>query len=369
MSRAILARLIALVVITLAGVYYISFDAIGVHVFSQPYKVNAVFPAIVNGQPSGAGGLYSDAYVTYRGVEVGKVGSLQLHQNEVVAVLDIDHGTKIPKNVSAHVKELTAAAEQYVDLVPEGSDPPGQYLTSGDKITDTTIPISVGTLLNSLNSLVNSLSPADLNTLTSSLATGLQDAGGNLHQIIADGNTLATALQTAIPGTQQLINAGNTVLSTFNATSNDFAQFSTNLDLLSQQVKQSNSDLVALLQNGAAAGTALNNFLKQNGNATIGLINDLSASTNVAYQRQPAIQALFEVLPLFATDVSETVSNGQVHFQLDFNTASPVCPYIPTLPTPTQVDGNPADLNRNCSTEAPNLLQRGADKAPTPANP
>lgn len=364
MSRSILARLIALILVTIAGVYYILFDAVGVHIFDQPYTVKVDFPAIVNGQPAGAGGLYSDAYVTYRGVEIGKVSSLQLHQKDVVAVLAIDHGTKIPTDVKASVRELTAAAEQYLDLVPTGTDPPNHYLTAGATITNTSIPISIGTLLDSLNTLVDSLSPADLNTLTSALATGLQNAGGNLRQIIVDGNTLASALQSAIPGTGQLINAGNTVLSTFNATSNDFAQFSTNLDLLSQQLKESNSDLVALLQNGATAGTALDQFLQQNGAATVGMINDLSASTNVAYQRQPAIQALFEVLPLFASDVSETVSDGQVRFQLDFNTSSPVCAYIPTLPAPTQFDDTTAALNRNCTTEAPNLLQRGADKAP-----
>jgi phospholipid/cholesterol/gamma-HCH transport system substrate-binding protein len=372
MSRSILARLIALLVVTVAGGYYIAFDAIGVHVFNQPYTINVDMPMTeqVDGvtMPAGAGGLYHDAYVTYRGVEVGKVAALHLHQNMVVAVLSISHGAKIPSNVTANVRELTAAAEQYMDLEPQGGQASATFLSAGGTIPEnmTSVPVSIGMLLNTLNSLVDNLSAQDLNTLSGALATGLNNAGGDLHQIIADGNTLVSALQSAIPGTQELINAGNTDLNTFNATSGDFAQFSTNLDQLSQQVAQSNSALIGLLRNGAGAGTQLNNFLGKYGNDTVGLIDNLGTSTDVAYQRQDAIRALFEVLPLFATDVSETVSNGQVHFQLAFNTSSPVCPYTPLLPEPTQSVSSTADLTGTCTTVAPNMLQRGADKAPPP---
>lgn len=359
MSRSIIARLIALFVVTVAGVYYIAFDAVGIRVTDKPYHIKVVMPT--------AGGIYPDAYVTYRGVEVGKVSSLQLQQSDVVAVLAINHGTRIPANVTASVRQLTAAAEQYMDLVPAGSDPP-VWMKPGDVIPEnrTSVPVSVGTLLNTVNSLVDSLSAQDLNTLASALATGLRDAGGDLHSIIVNGSTLVSALQSAIPGTQSLINAGNTDLATFNSTSNEFASFSANLNALSAQVKQSNSALVGLLQNGGTAGNALNGFLSQYASPTVGLIDNLAAATNVAYQRQDAIRALFEVLPLFASDVSETVSGGQVHFKLDFNTADPVCPYTPMLPQPTQVVTSTANLTGGCATVAPNLLQRGADKAPPP---
>lgn len=359
MSRSILARLIALLVITVAGFYYIAFDAVGVHVVDKPYSIKVEMPT--------AGGIYPDAYVTYRGVEVGKVSSLQLQQNDVVAVLAINHGQRIPADVTASVRELTAAAEQYMDLVPTSDDSP-TWLKPGDVIpaSRTSVPVSVGTLLNTVNSLVDSLNPQDVNTLASALATGLRDAGGDLHSIIVNGDTLVNALQSAIPGTQSLIDAGNTDLATFNQTSNEFASFSANLNALSAQVKQSNSALVGVLQNGGAAGSSLNSFLAQYGTPTVGLIDNLAAGTNVAFQRQDAIRALFEVLPLFATDLAETVSGGQVHFQLDFNTADPVCPYTPMLPQPTEVVSSTANLTGGCTTVAPNLLQRGADKAPPP---
>ena len=359
MNRSIFARLIALLVITLGGSYYIAFDAVGVHVINGPYHLKVVLPA--------AGGIYQDAYVAYRGVEVGKVSSVRLEQRDVVVTLAIDHGTRIPADATARVRELTAAAEQYMDLVPAGSGSATTYFRAGDTVPsdpNQPIPVTIGTLLNTVNSLVDSLSAQDLNTLSSALATGLRDAGGNLHSIIVDGDALVTALQSATPGTEELINAGHTVLSTFDATSNEFATFAANLNELSATVKADNASLVGVLQNGASAGQALDRFLSENGGATVGLIDALSSSTDTAYQRQDAIRALFEILPLFASDVAETVNGGQVHFQILFNTTSPVCAYTPMLPSPTQASTATANLDRGCSTIAPNLLQRGADKAP-----
>lgn len=357
MSRSLLSRMIALLVVTLLGLYYILFDAVGITVTNQPYTVHAVLTA--------AGGIYQDAAVTFRGVQVGKVSAVHLEPTRVVVDMAIKQGTQIPVNATASVKELTAAGEQYMDLVPPTTDPP--YLRSGYTIPvdRTSVPVSIGQLLNTVNSLVNSLSASDLNTLSRALAEGLQGAGQDLRSIIMDGSTLFQALQSAAPATANLINSGNQVLSTFNETSDGFAQFSHNLNLLSQQLVQSNSDLVNLLQNGAAISTTGNQFLSQNAGPTISLLQDLGTLSNLSFVREPAFQALFEVLPLFSQDIASTSTNGQIRFELTFNYDHTVCPYSTTMVEPTSLVVQ-ADLTQNCSRQAPDLLQRGADKAPAP---
>jgi hypothetical protein len=50
---------------------------------------------------------------------------------------------------------------------------------------------------------------------------------------------------------------------------------------------------------------------------------------------------------------------------LTFNYRNTVCPYTSTMAEPTTLVAL-ADLTRNCATQAPDLLQRGADKAPVP---
>lgn len=357
MNRSVLSRIIALLVITVAGAYYIAFDAVGVKIGAQPYTVHVHLRA--------AGGIYQDASVTYRGVSVGKVSGVHLQPNQVVVDLAINHGVQIPANATASVRELTAAAEQYMDLVPPNTDPP--FLHNNSTITQdrTSIPISVGELLNTVNALVNSLHASDLNTLSKAFAQGLQGAGADLRSLIVDGKALLTALQSAVPGTIQLIDAGHSVLSTFNDTSTEFAQFSANLNVLSRQVAQSNNDLILLLQHGAAASDTLTRFLTNNSTSTVGLLKNLANVSNVTFQREPAFRALFQVLPVFATNVASTTTNGQIRFELTFNYRNTVCPYTTTMAEPTTLVAL-ADLTRNCAVQAPDLLQRGADKAPAP---
>lgn len=369
MSRALFGRIIALLVVTFIGLYFILFDAIGVKITNQPFTVHAVLPS--------AGGIYPDASVTYRGVEVGKVTAVHLHPDKVVVDMAIRHGEKIPAGVGASVKELTAAAEQYMDLVPPsgptlvaanaGGPSDAPFLTAGYTIPEerTQIPVSIGTLLATVNSLVSGLSASDLNTLSHALAQGLQGAGDDLRSIIVDGSALLKALQSATPGTVQLIDAGSTVLNTFNKTSGDFADFTHNLNVLSAQVAQSNTDLIKLLQNGAALSGTAEQQLAQYEAPTIALLSDLGDLSNLSFEREPAFKALFEVLPLFAQDIAATSTGGQIRFELTFNYNHTVCPYTSTMVEPDTLVAA-ASLTANCGIQAPDLLQRGADKAPAP---
>src|SRR3981081_4770385 len=86
------------------------------------YNVSANFVA--------GGGLYRNANVTYRGVTVGRVESVGLTNDGVVAGMRLNSDTPVPQNVTATVKSVSAVGEQDVDLVPP-SDPPNAMLRDG----------------------------------------------------------------------------------------------------------------------------------------------------------------------------------------------------------------------------------------------
>ena len=74
MNSNLLPRMIALAVVIVVGVYYIGFDVMQYRITSQPFPVTVLMPS--------AGGLYSGADVTYRGVQVGTVTALDLDPRE-----------------------------------------------------------------------------------------------------------------------------------------------------------------------------------------------------------------------------------------------------------------------------------------------
>src|ERR1700742_719131 len=89
------------------------------------YNVKANFVA--------GGGLYQNANVTYRGVTVGRVESVGLSNDGVVANMRLNSGTPVPENVTATVKSVSAVGEQYVGLVPPG-EPSRSTLRDGSNI-------------------------------------------------------------------------------------------------------------------------------------------------------------------------------------------------------------------------------------------
>src|SRR5262245_29298403 len=89
------------------------------------YNVTANFVA--------GGGLYQNANVTYRGVTVGRLESVGLTDNGVVARMRLNSGAPVPENVIATVKSVSAVGEQYIDLVPP-DQPAKSTLRNGSNI-------------------------------------------------------------------------------------------------------------------------------------------------------------------------------------------------------------------------------------------
>jgi phospholipid/cholesterol/gamma-HCH transport system substrate-binding protein len=313
-----------------------------------------------------AGGLYSGADVTYRGVQVGRVVALDLSPTEVTAKLDIYPGERIPDNGSVRVKELSALGEQYLDFQP--STRSGPILKGGSVISANRVilPVQIGTALIDLGTLLKSINPSDLHTFESFLASAFIGTGPDLRTIIVSGQKLFDALVAAQPETVNLVVDGRTDLKTLEETDGDLATFSSGLASLTGQLRDSNSDIQALIDNSHAAEQQLNPFLQSNNAAIAGTITDLAIDAKVSDQSNPEVRAIFELLPIVSNDLAAVVSGGQVHGVLDINTSDTVCPYIlgSQMPLPTQSVTN-APLTNTCSSSAPDMLQRGANSNPS----
>src|SRR5208337_3092122 len=94
-----------------------------------------------------SGSLYRFSNVTYRGVQIGKVTEIGLTPHGAKATLTIDTSPKIPADLQAEVRSISAVGEQYVDLRPRTDSPP--YLHDGSVITKdhATLPQPIGPVL------------------------------------------------------------------------------------------------------------------------------------------------------------------------------------------------------------------------------
>lgn len=360
-GRGVLWRMALLVAVFVAALAYIVVDVIGIEPGAQPFTVSADLPT--------GGGLFPGSYVTYRGVDVGRIQTLTLRRTDVVAVASIDAGTRIPSDVTATVRDLSAVGEQYLDLVPAGHGGPGPLLRPGSVIPASHVrtPVSIGKLLEDIGNLVAGVSPTDIDEIATALGSGFSGTGQDLRSITVTGQQLVAALEDAEPATVTLIDAANPLLHTAMATDGDLATFASGVDQLTAQLQASDGDIRALFSNGVTAESQLTPLLQADTLPVTTLLLDAAPLANVTAAAQPAFQAFLQVLPVFAGDVAGAVHGNTLNVELKYNTKEPVCPYVggSQTPGPTQAASS-AVLGRQCTSTVPGLLVRGANNAPRP---
>ena len=152
-----------------------------------------------------AGGLYRFGNVTYRGVQVGKVNSVELTQDGVRAKLAIDGGHRIPADLSAEVRSVSAVGEQYVDLLPRTDAAP--YLYDGAVIErhETDVPQPVGPMLDKLSALVDTIPKDEMNRLLDELFAGMHGASGDLDSLLRSAGTLSREMNGVGDTTRTLV--------------------------------------------------------------------------------------------------------------------------------------------------------------------
>lgn len=389
-TKDLVLRLGALALVALIGLWYILFSVANWRLGAQNYKTTVELPR--------GGGIYTDASVDYRSVTVGRVLGLTPEANSVKVTLSIYPNVKIPDNVGAYVRSITAAGEQYIDLVPPPNkiDPqdanaiqdcnPGDIkataahgnLHNGSKIPEgfckyglPTVPVQISDLLNNLGLLLTSLPTGALDNLTQQLGQGFSGTTQQLQQIVQTGQSVIRAFIAAQAGTTALVNNAQPLLKAFQNTDTSFSQFAASINALTGTLANDSGDFNALLNNGVTLANNTNALLQQEGPALqSGLNNGAGLFDTVVRSNPNALAALFQELPLFAGDIGSIVGPNGLRTETSINTngGTPVCSYLPqgAVPLPTQPIGQ-ADLSRGNSCAAggsPSQILRGAANVP-----
>jgi phospholipid/cholesterol/gamma-HCH transport system substrate-binding protein len=317
-----------------------------------------------------AGGLYTDADVTYRGVRVGRVGSLSLAGSGVQADLDIDNSApKIPADTQAVVANLSAVGEQYLDLRPATSS--GPYLTADDVISEanTQIPPPVTDLLTNVDALARSLPTSSLQTVVNELYQGFNGQGQDLQTLLDDFSGYSKAANANITPTSDLISEGQAVLATQEQDSAEIESFASSVDLLARQLMSSDPDLRALITAAPKAAEQVSDLLNDN-DPDLGLtIANLLTTSELADSRQPALEELLSALPAVAAVGNTVVTKDGANFGLTLTFFDPL-PCTDGYQGTTHDNGTdtkPSALNTSAACDSPpstGIDVRGSANAP-----
>jgi phospholipid/cholesterol/gamma-HCH transport system substrate-binding protein len=317
--RRVRLQIIAFVVIALVGVSYAGARYAGLDRLFGPRGY------VVTLQLADTGGVFENAEVTYRGVPVGRVGTIRLTGSGVEVPLDIESSApRIPNDVTAVVTNRSAVGEQYVDLRPKRDD--GPFLADGSVITQesATTPLPVEALMTNLDAFAKSVPEDSLRTVLSELGTAFRDNGGHLQTILDTSHEFTAAAQEHLPQTVRLLEDGKTVLATQNDQGSAIKSFSQDLRLLSETLARSDGDLRAVIERAPPTAWQISAFLQEN--QQLGpLLANLTTTSRVLATRTDGLEQIMTLYPS-VLNASNTVvpGDGTAHFGLVLNSFDPL---------------------------------------------
>jgi phospholipid/cholesterol/gamma-HCH transport system substrate-binding protein len=296
LRRTVKIQLAIFVIITLAGVSYVSAEYVGVFrgLGSDACTISAEFPD--------SGGIFTNAEVTYRGVTVGRVGQLHLINDGVKVDLNLDDCSNpaIPVDSTATVADRSVIGEQYVNLVPTSAK--GPYMRGGEVITEanTAIPTSPEQLLTDMDTFVTSVDLPALRTTIGELGKALSNRGQDLGRLLDSSNALLTSAQENLPNTISLIDTSATVLQTQLDEKGALQGFTHDLNLIAQQLKTSDPDIRNLLDQAPADLQVVSSFVKDNRTDLGAVIANLATTGETLVRHLDGLTEILELYPALA---------------------------------------------------------------------
>lgn len=367
-TRTVKTQLLAFAAVTAVGLSYVGAEYTGLadSLLGRGYTVHADF--------ADSGGIFQGAEVTYRGVPVGRVGTLGLSGDDGVSVtLKLKDETRIPADTLAVVANRSAVGEQYVDLQPRTSG--GPYLRGGSTIPrrNTRVPLATSALILSLDRLVNSVDKKDLRVSVDELGKAFAGTGPALSRLVDSGNRLVESASDSLPQTISLIENSRKVLGTQVDKGSSLRSFSRDLAALTAQLKSSDGDIRRVIGSGVPAAQQLNSLLRSNRTDVPVLLDNLVSGGQVTLARLPGVEQALVTFPVVVAGSYTVVpGDGTTHLGLVVNADDPPpCRqgYGTGRRDPADTSTRPANTAARCSLPRSSATSvRGAQNAPGPSS-
>ena len=193
-TRLVIFAVISALILAITSIFYVRLP----HLLGYgQYDVTADF--------SDATGLYANAIVTYRGAQVGRVGSITLRPNGVSVVMHMDDGTHLPADAVASIHSTSAIGEQFIELVPTRKSGPDLHDGSTIDRAHTRILGKSSALLDDLDALLRSVPKQALARTVNDLQVGFHGTGPDLQRLLDSSSQLLHAAHANFGPTKALL--------------------------------------------------------------------------------------------------------------------------------------------------------------------
>ncbi|MDT5075544.1 MAG: phospholipid/cholesterol/gamma-HCH transport system substrate-binding protein [Mycobacterium sp.] len=292
---------IQLILFTIASVIGISAMVVG---YVQAPTLLGIGRITVTLELPAAGGLYQFSNVTYRGVEVGKVTEVRaVDGRRVEATLSLATLPRIPANLVAKVRSVSAVGEQYVDLQPPNDAPP--YLQDGAVISldQTSIPEPVGPMLDRLNTLVSTIPKDKLGPLLDESFKAVNGAGYDIGSLLDSSSRVIGDLDGVADQNRALVDDSVPLLDSQAQTADSLGVWARSLAGITDRVSQHDAQVRTLLQTGPDFAQEVSRLLDQVKPTLPVLLANLTSISQVFVTYNKSIQQLLVLFPPYLAGI------------------------------------------------------------------
>ncbi len=264
-----------------------------------------------------AGGLYRFANVTLRGVLVGKVTAVDFTRRGAEATLSLDISPRIPADLRAEVRSVSAVGEQYVDLIPHADSPP--YLRDGSVIpaTAAVLPQPAGPLLDQVSALVASVPKDKIGALLDESYKGFNGSGFAFGSLVDSSSRITGDLNGVADRSRTLVDDSGPLIDSQAASTDAIRRWARSLAGITEQLTTDDPQVRSLLRRGPDFASEVSRLLNQLKPTLPILLANLTTIGQIAVTYNPSLrQALVLQPPLTSQEQASDMTHNPVGYPL-----------------------------------------------------
>ncbi|MBJ7339746.1 MCE family protein [Mycolicibacterium sp.] len=239
--------------------------------------------------------METDAKVKYRGIQIGKVSSIEYAGDQAKLTLAVDSSQLryVPSNAKVRIAGTTVFGAKSVEFL-QPDKPTGSSLRPGTKVNAADVQLEVNTLFESLTNTLQKVDPINLNATLSALGEGLRGNGDDLGDTLSGLNYYLQQFNPKLPALQQVFQKTGEVGNIYADAAPDLVTVFDNAPTVSKTIVDQQDNLNATLL--AATGLANNGTatLEPGADDFIAAIQRLRAPLKVAGDYSPEIGCILK---------------------------------------------------------------------------
>ncbi|MGV9858922.1 MCE family protein [Gordonia sp. NPDC003425] len=296
--------IVTVIAVVAMAVYYVRVPAmVGV----GRYQVQLLLPS--------TGGLYKNANVSFRGVNVGKVSEVRLTPDGVAATLSIRSGTEIPASSQASVRSQSAVGEQFVEFTPPpGANGDGGHLHDGSVVHSTDIPVEISSVLDQANALLAKVGDTKLRNVMDEAFGAFNGTGEDLRRLLDSMTLLVDDATKNVDVTIDLVEQAGPLLATQTATAGAIRAWTSDVMKVTDQLRANNPEITDILTKGPTTAAVSQQLFAAMDQTLPMLISNLGVASKTLAVYLPNLQQVLVIYPRLMSALLTAVNSGSPEY-------------------------------------------------------